>query len=81
MFIETRLPKATRISLTLLRDQYGFTTEQLNEIKQNWIVDHRDSNIYCKPNSTFHKELNYIKYEQQQKDNHRATGQSTESDT
>ena len=69
MFIETKFPRANRVSLTLLQDKYGFTKAQIEEIKQNWIMDHRNSNIYCKPNSVYHKELEYAKYEERKKQN------------
>ena len=69
MYIETQFPKAHRVSLTLLQDKYNFTKEQINEIKEKWIIDHRDSNIYCKPNSVYHKELDYDKHQERQKQN------------
>ena len=59
MYIESRFPKANRVDIQLLRQRYAFSAEHINEIKHNWIVDPKDSNIYCKPNSTYHKEIVY----------------------
>lgn len=73
MFIEDKFPKANRVSLTLLQDKYNFTNAQIEEIKQNWIMDHRDSNIYCKPKSVYHKELEYAKYEERKKNTQSGT--------
>lgn len=59
MYIESRFPKANRVDIQLLQERYAFSAEHINEIKHNWIVDPKDSNIYCKPNSTYHKEIVY----------------------
>ena len=40
MFIETKFPRANRVSLTLLQDKYGFTKVQIEEImsyKFRWV--------------------------------------------
>ena len=59
MYIESQFPKANRVDIQLLQERYAFSAEHINEIKHNWIVDPKDSNIYCKPNSTYHKEIVY----------------------
>tara|TARA_B110001450_G_C17488252_1_gene427177 strand:+ start:430 stop:684 length:255 start_codon:yes stop_codon:yes gene_type:complete len=77
-YITVRFPTAKRVSLNLLRDKYAFTDIQIDEIKEHWIVDHRDANIYCKPYSTFHKELDYLKHVDSTTQNSQDTGVNSE---
>ena len=53
MYLFTQFPYAERVQLLLLQDRYGFTFEQLEEIKTNWIKDTDYEDYYYKPGGRF----------------------------
>ena len=53
LHITSIFPNAERVQLSLLKDKYGFTKTQLEEIKKYWVKDNNYNDYYIKPSGKY----------------------------